>query len=170
MSPTRCIDNLEKWLRELGLGSVTERVSPTRLKVSLKTATKPPHRYKLYFEEIGDFIRFESIVFKSVSGQPERVKLFLEALLAFNGAVAWPSIAFSYVRIQPQKWRISLQGSQESRRFDKNFLCKVLDIYDEAYTNHIPQLQALADETVEFDEGSEFLDAWLRTNFPEDDL
>lgn len=170
MFSAKCIDRIENWLKELGLGEVTERVSPTRLRVSLRTTTNPITRYRLYFEQTGENVRFESLVFKAVSGDPAGVRAFLEALLAFNGAVVGPSIAFSFVLIPPHKWRISLQGTQECRRFDKNFLRRVLDIYDEAYTYHIPALRALADETVKFGESSEFLHNWFRANFPEDDL
>lgn len=162
------IEKIESWLKELGLSASIDRIPSNshRLCVSLKTDKGT--RYKLYFEQTNDVISFESLVFKMPCGLPENVNEFLKVLLTFNGSVINPPIAFSIIKIDSKKWRISLKGSQECSRFNKEYLRSVLDIFDEAYSDYIPKIKSLASETVSFGDEAPFLDLWIHENFEDD--
>lgn len=154
----------------MGLSSNSiQYVAEDSITVSLQTLSNRA-KYTLLFREDGTDIIFESFVWKSASGPAEAIVRLQEVLLSFNGGSLTPSITFNMVQTESNdEWKISLAGSQESSAFTPRYLKRVLDVFDEIYTSHIPQIKAFADElNIKFDgKSGRWLSDWVKSVFAE---
>ena len=140
-----CIDKIERWLKYMGIDTI-KRNSNSKLEVKLRTSNYFGIKYTLHFYFPQDKLLIESFVFKGVSGRPEKVELFQNILLGYNGAVSIQRIAFAYIPLLNKEHGVVLQTSQNCSSLTINELKNILDNYNIAYTTHVPRLMELINE------------------------
>jgi hypothetical protein len=135
------LGKISEWLDEMGVHSI-ERKSSSTLRVNLQT-TPPKIQYSLFFHCEKDEYLFENFVFKSVSGDPEKVATFYEMVLGYNDYLR--PLGFAIVQVDGG-WRITLSGTQECSLFNPFYLEKILNLYNEFYVNHYSRIEDMANE------------------------
>jgi hypothetical protein len=147
------VDTIEKYFLSLEISSV-ERIDERTIRVKLATLPTISEYQIVFFHDDVD-IKFESILFHIAPyAQYSRTLRFLQEMeLLYKGLLTINEdlrpLAFALTNMPDNSWVITLSGSQEIRWFDKAYLLRILDRYDNFYANVYPRLKSHLDHLLE---------------------